>query len=512
MPAMGFAETFETLRSACREIHQLRTASDLLGWDREVMMPPGGIEARSEVLELLARLEHERLQAPAFADALAAAEGQSGALAPDDVARADLRELRRQVDRAQRVPAALAGALARTQSLAQHAWEEARAAADFGRFRPHLDALLRLVRDRAACLGHAADGEAWDALVDDFEPGATARSLAALLDPLAARQAALVGDLLDTGVAPDPAFRRLRIPVAAQAALCRALAERLGFDFARGRLDLAVHPFTSGTHPGDVRLTTRYDEADLFDGLYSTIHEVGHGLYEQGLPAGRAGLPSGAAASLGMHESQSRFYENHVGRSSGFWRAIFPTVRAVCGEALGGAGPDEAYRAANRVARSLIRVDADEATYDLHIAIRFAIERELVGGRLEVADLPQRWNAAYRELLGVEVPDDRRGCLQDVHWAAGLFGYFPTYTLGNLYAAELASAAAAELGALDPLLAAGRFADLLAWLREKVHRHGARTSAAERIEAITGRPPSIEPFLEHLAARLGPLHGRRSPR
>ena len=504
---MTFDTAWARLVARLREIHLLDAALDLLAWDREVGMPEHGLAQRADALALLAKLSHERSIDPALVDDLVASEDLARAGDATDLQRASLKELRRRIDRKRKLPAALVAECALVEATAQSHWATARAANDFPAFRPWLERLVGLARAKAAAFGTPAGGETWDALAEDFEPGVRARELRALFADLVPRQTALVRRCVESPHRPDDSARRLRVPIAEQEAFVHEVARALGFDFARGRLDRSSHPFTSGTHANDVRITTRYDERDLFDALYSTIHEVGHGLYEQGLPVAAAGLPAGQAASLGIHESQSRLWENHVGRSAGFWDWCAPLLRRHAGTSERVHSAAVLAHAAWRVEPSLIRVDADEATYDLHVAIRFAIEQELLDGRLAVADLPGRWNAAYREILGVTVPDDRSGCLQDVHWSAGLFGYFPTYTLGNLAAAQWMASARAELGDLDAAFAAGEFAPLLSWLRRHVHGHGATRTPRELLIAGTGKPLGSQAFLEHLQARLLPAHG-----
>jgi carboxypeptidase Taq len=500
------------LAARCREIHALEGAADALAWDQEVMMPPGGLEARADQLELLARLQHERLTAPEFGEALHRAA--DGLTADDADWAANVRELTRRRAAAAAVPADLVARAARTHSLAQAAWAEARARSDFAAFAPWLDRVFGIARERAAALRAALPdegfGEAWDALADGYEPGVRATTLAALFDGLVPRLAALVDRVRGLPAPKGAGLRDLAVPIAAQDAFVRSVATSLGFDLQRGRIDRSTHPFCSGTHPGDVRLTTRFLETDFLDGLGSTMHETGHALYEQGLPPEFAGTPRGQAASLGLHESQSRLWENHVGRGRAFWTWAFPRAReAFAGTAFSQAGwdADDVFRAANRVEPSLIRVEADEVTYDLHVALRFDLERALVRGDLAVADLPGAWSERMMKSLGIEVPDDARGCLQDVHWSCGLVGYFPTYTLGNVWAAELFAKAHDEIGDLDERIAAGEFAPLREWLRERVHRFGTATRAPDRMRAILGRDPSPDAMLAHLEARLDAVYG-----
>ncbi|MCB9878518.1 MAG: carboxypeptidase M32 [Planctomycetes bacterium] len=498
-------DAYSQLLAQCREISLLSGTSALLAWDQETLMPKGAGERRAEQLALLASLVHERATAPRLAELLAKSR--------DDVARdgdpdgeraAVLRELQRDFDRATRLPASLVTELARTESQAQQAWAEARQRSDFAGFRPWLERMVALQQQKADCLA-IAGATRWDALADLYEPGMRAADLRRLFGPLRTRLVALRERLAD-GERPDDTFQRTRIDAERQRGFVREVVAAMGFDFDRGRLDTSAHPFCTSI-AGDVRLTTRFHDDNVLDALGSTMHEGGHGLYEQGLPREPFGSPLGEAVSLGIHESQSRLWENHVGRSAAFWQWCWPVAQRHLGAACDGQSAQSVHALSNLVAPSLIRVEADEATYDLHVMVRFELEQGLIGGDLPVAELPQRWNALYRDHLGVEVPDDRRGCLQDVHWSCGLFGYFPTYTLGNLYAAQFAAAADQALGGLAPLLAKGEFAPLREWLRENVHRHGRRYLPAELCQRATGAALSSEPFLAYLERKLFDVYG-----
>jgi len=491
---MSATRPYDELLAHQREASLLSSTSALLAWDQETYMPGGAGERRAEQLALLAKLAHERGTDPRIADWLANAEGSDD---PDE--QACVREWRRDYERATRLPSALVVELASTESRAQQAWAEARAASDFAQFRPMLERLVELQRQKADCL-KADDQTRWDALADLYEPGMRAEDLRALFGPLRERLVAL-RQRLAAGSEPDVTFRERVIDEARQESFVREVVGAMGFDFDRGRIDRSAHPFCTSTG-GDVRLTTRFHKDNVLDALGSTMHEGGHGLYEQGLPQQRYGTPLADAVSLGIHESQSRLWENHVGRSEAFWQWCWPVATRHLGDACDGQDADTVYRLSNLVRPDLIRVEADEATYDLHVMVRFELETALVDGAVEVADVPERWNALYADYLGVQVPDDARGCLQDVHWSCGLFGYFPTYTLGNLYAAQFAAAAARELGDLDAMLAAGEFAPLRSWLHEHVHQHGRRYGAAELCRRATGRDLSSEPFLTYLERKL----------
>ena len=397
--------------------------------------------------------------------------------------------------------------MARVSSMAKHEWAEARAASDFKRFAPWLAKLVALLRKQADCYGYAAGGEPWDALADLYEPGCTAAYVAGVFDPLRPRLQKLVADLAASKRGPSNAFNDFFVPIERQEALSRFVAERIGFDFNRGRLDRSTHPFCGGTHCNDVRMTTRYNERCVNDALGSTMHESGHAIYEQGLPFARIGTPLGESVSLGIHESQSRMWENQVGRSRAFWAWLAPQLPAVIGTESSGFSLDELYGAANIVEPGFIRVEADEATYNLHVMVRFQIERAVIKGDLEVEGIPSVWNRLYKELLGLDVPDDRRGCLQDIHWSMGAMGYFPTYTLGNLYASQLFEAACAEMPGLVDGFARGEFTPLREWLNRNIHAHGRRYSPSELVQRVTGKPLSAEPLMRHLEGKLRPLYG-----
>ena len=476
-------------------------------------------------MALLSGLHHERATDPRIGELLAIVE-ESALTEPGSVTGVNVRELRRNYDRRVRLPRALVEELARTTSMAQSEWVPSRAASDFRRFRPWLEKIISLKREESACWADtiASDGSAgsvYDPLLDDYEPGVKTTELTNLFEALRRELKPLVaaiveagsrpagGDAgLDSSAASDPAaILRRRYPLERQRIFGEAVAAAVGFDFRRGRLDVTAHPFCTGIGPGDCRITTRFEERDFGDAFFGILHEVGHGLYEQGLGELHYGSPMGEPASLGVHESQSRLWESLVGRSRAFWAYWFPMAQRIFFEALAEVSLDSFHAAVNHVAPSLIRVRADEATYNLHIIIRFELEQDLLTGTLPVGDLPAAWNQKYRETLGVTPSNDAEGCLQDIHWSAGLIGYFPTYTLGNLYAAQLFATAQAELGDLEDAFAWGDFHGLLGWLREKVHRQGQRYRPAELIERITGSRPDHRALLAALQSKHAALQG-----
>lgn len=499
---------YQALRKRSHECHLLASSASILSWDREVMMPEGGIELRSDQISLLARLYHERMTSPEIGDLIAACEADESLsadpLSPDAV---NLREWRRQYDRQVRLPSSLIEEEAALASRGQHAWAEARKNDDFNHFKPFLEKGLDLLKRKAECYGWDDSGEPWDALAEDYEPGCTAAQVAEVFTPLRRELKSLLDELMGSSTQPSNAFNELKLPQEDQKKFVEFVARSIGFDFQRGRLDVSTHPFCSGTHPGDVRLTTRFHDDNVNDALGSTMHEAGHGMYEQGLPAEHAGTPMGRAVSLGIHESQSRLWENQVGRSRAFWNWLSPRLGEFFGEATSSLSQEDVYAGANRVKPDYIRVEADEATYNMHIMIRFELERAMMNGQLDVADLPGAWKEKYREYLGLDIPDDRRGCLQDVHWSMLSMGYFPTYTLGNLYSAQLFESALEAIPDLESRFERGEFGALKTWLNDNVHAHGQRYRAAELCEHVTGKPLSAEPLLRHLRGKLKPIYG-----
>ncbi|MEO1235676.1 MAG: carboxypeptidase M32 [Planctomycetota bacterium] len=506
------AAPYDRLLTHQRETALLSSTASLLSWDQETMMPPAGLAHRADQLAQLAAMTHARATDPRVGDWLdACAHDASLTADPAAAAAVNLRVWRHDYDRATRLPADLVVELTQTASRAKAEWAEARKADDFARFAPWLEKIIALSRRQAECYGwDGKGGEAWDALADGYEPGMTAAGVAAVFTPLRERLVALIDRLMGSPTAPDDRFAKLVLPIGRQEAFVREISRAVGFDYDRGRLDVSTHPFCSGTHHSDIRLTTRFHDDNLPDALGSTLHETGHGLYEQGLPPEHLGTPRGDSAGLSIHESQSRLWENQVGRSQPFWRWAFPKLTQHFGDAVAGFTAADAYAAANRVQPSLIRVEADEATYNLHIMVRFELERALINGDLAAADLPAAWNEKYRDYLGVDVPDNRQGCLQDIHWSMGAIGYFPTYTLGNLHSAQLFEAARDALGgpdAVDQLFAAGDFAPLLGWLRTHVHASGETYPADQLCEHVTGKPLSADPLMRHLEGKFLTLYG-----
>ncbi len=503
----------------CTLRHEAKTLGSigaLLNWDQETYMPHAAAAHRADQASLLSGIEHEKLTSKRLGDLLAQCEADKS-LSGDAASRegANIREMRRDYDLATKLPTELVSELAKVGSQAQEVWKDARQKNDFAMFRPWLEKMFELTRRKAECLmsgkSGGAKGELYDALLDEYEPGATGKEIEAVFTPLRPRLSGLVKELAGAaakGNAPRDAFLKAEFPAAKQHEFGQFVLKTMGFDFGAGRLDTTTHPFCSGMAPGDTRLTTRYRDEKFTDALYGTMHEGGHGLYEQGLPKSeRFGQPVSEAISLGIHESQSRMWENFVGRSREFWEWALPHAKKFAGGSLDQFSVADAFGATNLVQPSYIRVEADEATYNLHVMLRFGLERSLISGELPIKDLPGEWNKRFKDLLGVEVPDDRRGCMQDVHWSFGLIGYFPTYTLGNLYAAQMWETIHQQIPGMRDRMRAGDFAPLLTWLREKIHQHGRRYGAAELCKQITGKPLSADPLMRHLEGKLKPVYG-----
>ena len=495
------------LAERVREVKLLESSASVLGWDQETMMPEGGVEHRAAQLALLARLAHQAFTAPDMGDRIEAAKAETASLPEDHPDRVDVREIERDWLKATKLPESLVSELAELSSKAMHEWAAARKASDFARFRPWLERTVELNRRKAECLGWPREGEPWDALADSYEPGLQAAEVQRVFDPLRQRLQQLLDRLKGAKRRPSNAFNEHPLAIADQERFVRFIAKRIGFDFARGRLDRSTHPFCGGSHCNDVRMTTRYLETCVLDALGSTMHEAGHGMYEQGLDGARIGLPMGEAAGLSVHESQSRLWENQVGRSRPFWAWARTQLPAFFGDACDRFSEQDLVEAANVVEPGFIRVEADEGTYNMHVMIRFQLERAMIKGDLKVSDLPGVWNGLYKEYLGLTVPDDRRGCLQDVHWSMGAIGYFPTYTLGTLLAAQLFEKARVEVPGLEEGFARGEFAPLLAWLRSKVHAEGRRHRLDGLCRKVTGKPLSADPLMRHLEGKLLPIYG-----
>ena len=500
----GIGETmgeYEEFLSHVNDIHRLGALQGHLGWDQEVLMPVKGGEARGEMMAWLAGQRHQRLTSTRMGDLLDVLEHQT--LDPDQSA--NVREMRRSYNQAVLLPQSFVESFAQARSSALVAWQKARSASDFGQFQPALESLIEMTKQKIEHLG--VETTPYDVLLDEYEVGMTVADYDPLFAGLKQRLVPLLDDIVsaqDTA-GTTPNMDGVSFPIEAQKTFCRRVSEAMGFDFSAGRMDASTHPFSAGLWPGDTRFTTRFDETDPFSCLYAVMHETGHALYEQGLDHAHRFSPRGNAVSLGVHESQSRFWENQIGRTTAFWNVTLPWFKEAFPEA-----PDLDERSlnlvANRVEKGFIRVEADEVTYNLHVMLRYEIEKKIFNEGLAVNDIPATWNAMFESWFGVKVPGDDVGCLQDIHWSMGAFGYFPTYTLGNLYAAQLLEAMRRDLGDVDELVASGDWAPMLAWLRPRIHQRGSVVSPAELIEDATGSPPSPEPFLKYIEEKYRTLY------
>jgi carboxypeptidase Taq len=483
------------LKDRVAEIHDLGRASSLLGWDQQVKMPPGGAGVRAEQLATLNRLAHEALISDEMGQLLEELAGIESELGHDSDEACLIRLVRRDWDKARRVPPDLQAAMTRAASLAMPVWVKARQESDYSQFLPALRENFELRRQYVECFDDYE--EPYDVLLDDFEPGMKTSEVRAVFDRLKAEQIPFVAEVKQDGERP---LRGAAYPIDAQKVFELKVIERFGFDPQEWRLDTAVHPFASSIATTDIRLTTRYFEDNL-DGLFGTMHETGHGLYEHGVDPRLERTPLAHGASLGLHESQSRLWENMVGRSLPFWRHFFPLLQQHFPDALGSATLDDWYRSVNWVEPSLIRVEADEATYNLHIILRFELEQELLAGSIDLEELPAIWNARMREYLGVEPPNDALGVLQDMHWAVGAIGYFSTYALGNVISGQLWEKVTAEIPDLHDQFERGEFGQLAEWLRETVWRHGRKFMPRELIERITGGGLDPAPYMRYLRGK-----------
>lgn len=503
--------TLEPLTTRLVEIRRIQSAASVLSWDQETYMPAGGGVARAEQIATLEGLAHQKLVSEdverllvKWIDPARAEAAESSGDGWDEPSRALLRESWRDFSRAKKLPPDFVIRLSRECSLAQQAWVTARQESLFSKFLPSLKTILGLKQEEAQYLGYAKSP--YDALLDTYEPGATVAQLAPLLTRVRERLVPLLQRVQSSPVTIDDSCLHQSFDQAKQMEFGRLVLTAMGYDFDRGRLDLSAHPFTTSFHPSDVRVTTRVFEKDLPSCLFSCIHEGGHGLYDQGLDPRYYGTPLGESLSLGFHESQSRLWENCVGRSLAFWRCFYPILQATFHEQLSNVPLDQFYAAINRAAPSLIRVEADELTYNLHIMLRVEIEQALIEGRAQAQDLPGLWNDKMQSYLGIRPERDAEGVLQDVHWSMGAFGYFPTYTLGNLYSVQFFEQAKQELPSLNDEIEAGNLIPLRRWLEQKIHRWGRMFTPAHLARRVTGSEVDPEPFLRYLEEKFGNLY------
>jgi carboxypeptidase Taq len=494
--------SFDAFRDRMGEVLDLHSAVALLAWDQEVYMPPKAAPARGKQLATLSAHAHRLFTAPETGAMLAELEAAADRLDAD--AQRMVAETRYDYDRATRLPERFVQRFAEEQSKGYQAWVKAREQSDFAAFQPSLETMIELLREKADFLGYA--GSPYNALVEDYERGMTAERLRAIFGDLAPRLSALIARIVQAPQ-PDLAWLDRVWDEQAQGAIGLRVLRDMGFDFEAGRQDPSVHPFTTNFDLYDVRITTRVNSRELFSALTGSIHEGGHALYEQGFQTKDRRTILAQAPSLGIHESQSRLWENIIGRSLPFWQRYTPLLRQYYPDCMEGITAGDIYRAINYVQPSLIRVEADECTYNLHIILRFEIEIDLLEGRLAVADVPEAWNAKMKQYLGIDVPNDALGCLQDIHWAHGSFGYFPTYTLGNLYSAQLFEKICEDLPDIRNQITEGAFAPLLGWLRAHVHEVGRRKTAPDIVRDATGREPDSEAFMRYLETKYGALYG-----
>lgn len=493
----------DNLKTRLGEIHDLGMVNSVLSWDQQVQMPPGGGPARARQLGLIARMSHEMLTADETGDLLEKAAAElNGDYDSDDASL--VRVFKEDYEKATRIPAELVSAVTRESALAHEVWVKARAEKDFSQFQPTLEKLVELVREMAEHLGY--EDTPYDALLGQYERGMTTAQVKAIFDahrpPLVDLiQAISEADQVDDSMLHQP------FDIDKQKRFALDIVKQFGFDFDRGVQDVAVHPFCTSFSVNDVRITTRFEENFLNPALFGMMHEAGHGMYEQGVAQSLEGTPLASGTSLGVHESQSRMWENIVGRSRGFWSWALPKLKATFPNQLWEVELEDFYKAVNRVERSFIRVEADEATYNLHIILRFELEQEIVNGTLAVKDVRDAWNSRFEDFFGIAPPDDALGVLQDVHWSAGLMGYFSTYALGNLLSVQYYNQAVKDQPSIPDEIANGQFETLLTWLNENVHQHGRKYTGDELTRRITGEGISSEPYMAYLTEKFSDIYG-----
>jgi carboxypeptidase Taq len=494
---------YDELLERLRDIDLIGQIGGLVSWDQEVLMPPKAASLRAEQLAWISKTGHQRLTNPRIGKLLDKLETTDNL---DDVQAANVRLARESYDKATKLPTEFVEEMAKHRSKAQISWSEARAKDDFSIFRDDLAKSIDLARRKADYLGY--DELRYDALLDIYESGLTVARVDPLFAGLRDNVAPLIKAVVESGNRPDISWvedNSWEQP--GQEALSQGVSEAIGFDFSAGRRDASTHPFCGGPNPDDVRWTTRYSESDPFGSLYGSMHETGHGTYEQGRRRDLDFQPAGEANGLGVHESQSRLWENQVGRSREFCEWALPLWQKHFPQNMDGVDSETLWQAVNLVEPSLIRVEADEATYNVHIMIRYELEKKLIAGDLEIDDLPDAWDDMYEEFLGIRAPNRALGVLQDIHWSMGAFGYFPTYTLGNLYAAQLLAAAREDLPDHDEQMRRGEFTPLLDWMREHVHQRGSILEPADLIKEATGSPPSPDAFVDYLKDKVEQLYG-----
>ncbi len=497
-------KVFQQVYNYVRETALLESTLALLEWDERTGLPAHAGDHRAQQVTFLSGLVHQRKTGPQFGEWLNELAQSELALHKNSPVSASIRGLKRDYDKNIQLPEDLVKRIAHSVTVGQQVWSEAKPKNDFAAFLPHLESIVQLRREEATILAKGASC-LYDCLLDQYEEDAKTDEVAVVFAELRERLVPLVQRLTQSKSGPDGKSISGMFDVAKQREFSLWVSKQIGFQFERGRLDETDHPFCTTLGPNDHRILTRYHANSFSSGLYGTLHEAGHGMYEQGLPTEWFGLPAGSAASLGVHESQSRLWENMIGRSKEFWQWCLPHAKRWFPQ-LEGVALDSIYGDLNRVEASLIRIEADEATYNLHILLRFELERELMDGNLQCAELPSAWSDRYSDYLGIRPRNDSDGVMQDVHWAAGLIGYFPTYALGNIFAAQLMNAARDDLGDLPAMISGGDFQPLLQWLRARVHQHGRCLKPTELVANATGLPLSSQPFIDYLTEKLTPLY------
>ncbi len=497
-------EKLKQLKEKLAVVADLQAAAALLGWDQQTYMPPGGAEDRGHALGTLARLAHEHFTADEIGSLLGDLEPYAASLDADSDEACLIRVTRHAFDKETKVPAEKVAEFAFVTTVAQGAWEEAREKSDFSIFQPHLEKIVALRREYADYF--KPYDHVYDPLLDDFERGMKTADVKAIFEQLRPLQVELLQAISERPQVDDR-FLHLAYPEKDQWDFGVDVVTHFGYDWKRGRQDHSVHPFTQTVHLGDVRITTRFDPERPASMLFSTMHEAGHAMYEQGVAPRLARSPLAGGTSLAVHESQSRMWENLVGRSRAFWTFFYPKFQKVFASQVGNVSMEAFYKGINKVEPSFIRVEADEATYNLHVMLRLELEIELMEGRLAVKDLPEAWNARMRDYLGLTPPNDSLGVLQDVHWSGGMIGYFPTYALGNLISVQLWEKINQDIPDLESQIAAGRFDGLLGWLRQNVHSHGAKFGPQELVQRVTGSKIDPMPYVRYLKTKYGDIYG-----
>jgi carboxypeptidase Taq len=504
------SDSLERLKAILAEVTDLSRAAAMLEWDQETYMPRGGVAARSDQLSTLLRLAHIRFTGDEVGRLLGELEDETSGKAFDSYEASLVRVTRRDYELERKLPPELVAEAARASSAARPVWEKARREADFKIFAPALEKNVELNRQIADAIGY--QGRPYDALLDRYEPGLTTGELETIFAELKKAIVPLVAEIARHTDAIGDRVLYLEYDPAVQVRYALDLVTKLGYDLERGRQDISTHPFSTSFGPGDARITTRVSPGFFNECLFGSIHESGHAMYNQGIGDDIDRTPLWAGASPGVHESQSRLWENLVGRSAAFWKHFFPSLRSTFPDQLSGVDDEAFFLAVNRSYPSLIRVEADEVTYNLHVLLRFELENEMLEGTLKVKDLPEAWNSRVKSYLGIDVPNDREGVLQDIHWSYVGFGVFPGYTLGNLIGAQLMEKIRADIPDLDAQIEAGQFAALLGWLRKNVHRHGRKFTPNELLERATGKPLEAGPWIAYVQTKFGALYGLKPER